>query len=166
MGGVRGLRQGTWKAEDPPHLCGEGASVSRHCLSNTNCLASFKCLLDLPWTFQIPLACGFSTSSLFCLECSSCMPTLRSFRSLLKCLLKEACPGHTPKIHSPSQHSLFIPFPPHFFLVTHHHMGYYLLSIFSFILLIILPPTRIFIPREQRYPPFLFTVYSQCLNIA
>lgn len=78
-------------------------------------------------------------------------------------------PWHTTKIESPSQHSLFSFFLPHFFSFLVTLQPYGILSIFSFISLFILPPTRMFIPRGQRFFSSLFIVLSpmpkSCLDI-
>ena len=168
MGGVRGLKKQTWKREDPPHLGGPGlghthagASVSRHPLSNTDSLADFKCLLDLPWIFQTPPTCGLSTCYLFCLECSSGLTTLSSLRSLQNAS-SPTWPHHLKLTLLSNTFYLF--FSPSFFLGDSSPYGIW--SIFSFIWLIIFPPTRIFTPRGQRFLPFCSLLYSQCLNIA
>lgn len=133
------------------------APVSRRPLSNTNHLASFKCLLDHPYSSQAPPACGLSTCFLLCLERSS----YYSLTSLLKRLLMEACLGHVTQSCLPFQHSLQIPSPYHFLLMTHHHMERYLFFLFiSFILLIVLLSTRTFTPGRPRFPPSLSAVVS------
>lgn len=120
VGGVRGLKKRTWKGEDPPHLGGPGlghthagASVSRHPLSNTDSLADFKCLLDLPWTFRTPATCGPSTCYFFCLECSFGLNTLCSLRSLQNAS-SPAWPHHL-KLTLLSN-TLYLFFSPSFFL--------------------------------------------------
>lgn len=69
-----------------------------------------------------------------------------------KCLL--TCLATPPKIDSFP--TLYLFFSPSFFLGNSSPYGIW--SIFSFIWLIIFPPTRMFTPRRAEISPFLFTV--------
>lgn len=135
----------------------------QRCFSNTNHLVSLNASLIFLGHSRHLLVVAFLLA-IYSAWNSLLATPIKLTRSLLKCLLNEACPGTLLRLNLLPDTPYLVPFTLIFFFGD--SLPYRILSIFSFILLFILPPTRIFIPRGQRFLSSCSVFYLQCQKVA